>query len=386
METDTIVFLTSSHFSLDDRIYYHQARSLSVNYKVVIVSSADDKSGKTGNVTFASENRLTLSTKDKIRFFKESLKKVEPQIVICSEPLPIIAAVGYRRKSTKKVKIIYDVTEWYPSKKNIAGMSFFKRLFTFKKLLLYNLLAASHCDGFIFGEYYKSLPFRLVFPWKKWTIVGYYPDLSYINFQESKIEPGKICLGFTGTISREKGIENFFAVASRIKSKRPDVTVKLKIIGRCYTEDEKNRFDKLCREAKDIELEILDKQDFEVFSEKLTDIDVLFDLRKLDFENNHCLAIKVFYYAACGKPVVYSNLKAIRHDIDVSKFGYLVDPTDSEQISDCVLNYIQHPDLYQMHSREARKLAETKYNWQMIEPQFLNFITMFQSRKAHVHL
>jgi len=377
MDIGTIAFLTSSHPSLDDRIFYHQAKSLSVNYKVVIVSSTEDKSETIGDITIASENRLSLSTKNKIRFFKESLKKIKPQIVICSEPLPIVAAVRYRRKSNKKVKILYDVTEWYPSKKNLAGMSLFNRIFTFKKLLLYNLFAASHCDGFIFGEYYKSLPFRFVFPWKKWKIVGYYPDLSYINFQESKIKPDRICLGYTGTISLEKGIGNFFAVAASVKSKRPDVAVKLKIIGRCYTEEEKIGFEKLCSDAKDLEIELLDKQEFEVFTEKLADIDVLFDLRKIDFENNHCLAIKVFYYAACGKPVVYSKLKAIRRDIDVRKFGYLVNPTDSSRIADKVIEYLKFPELYRQHSQTARQLAEDRYNWASLEPRFIKFINLF---------
>jgi glycosyltransferase involved in cell wall biosynthesis len=369
--------LTSSHSSFDDRIYYHQAKSLSVNYKIVIVSSIENQSEVIGDITISSENRQSTTVKSKIRFFRESLKKIEPQIIICSEPLPIVAAFKYKRKSNSKVKIIYDVTEWYPSKKNLAGMSFFNRIFTFKKLLLYNFFAASHCDGFVFGEYYKSLPFRFVFPWKKWTIVGYYPDLSYINYQESAMKPDQICLGYTGTISFEKGIGNFFAVASALKSKKPDVAVKLKIIGKYYTDEEKNGFEKLCREAKDVEIELLDKQDFEVFSEKLTDIDVLFDLRKIDFENNHCLAIKLFYYAACGKPVIYSRLKAIKHDIDVRKFGYLVNPEDSERIADRLIEYIKFPELYKQHSKTARQLAEDRYNWANLEPRFLQFINLF---------
>ena len=151
----------------------------------------------------------------------------------------------------------------------------------------------------------------------------------------------------------------------------------MKIIGWCLNEAEKKSFDKLCREAKNIEIEILGKQDFETFSEQLNDIDILFDLRKLDFENNHCLAIKVFYYAACGKSIIYSAIKAIERDIDVNKFGYFVDPTDSEMISDHVINYIEHPDLYRKHGLGARKLAEEKYNWGIIEPRFVDFISKF---------
>ena len=211
-------------------------------------------------------------------------------------------------------------------------------------------------------------------------MVSYYPDLKYINYQESKLHPGKICLGYAGKISEEKGIRNFFAMAEALKRKSPGTAVKLKIIGWCFNETEENIFEKLCRNAEniDIEVEILGKQSFETFSDQLHDVDILFDLRKLDFENNHCLAIKVFYYAACGKPVIYSGLKAIKRDIDVDKFGYFVNPRDSDLISDHIIDYIEHPDLYQQHSREARKLAEEKYNWGIIEPRFIDFISKFQ--------
>lgn len=379
MGISAIAFLTSSHSPFDDRIFYHQAKSLAPKFKVVIISSTETRSEIVDNISIVCDNRHYSDKKKKIEFFKQSLIHSDPELIICSEPLPIIAALKFKNKSKKKVKIIYDVTEWYPSKKNLEGLQFHKLIFTFFKLLIVNLYASSRCNGFIFGEYYKSLPYRVLFGYKKWSFVSYYPDLKYINFQESKLSPGKICLGYTGRISKEKGIENFFAVASALKRKNPKLAVKLKIIGWCLNVKDRDVFEKLCGEAKNIEIELLGKQAFDQFSDQLQDIDILLDLRKLDFENNHCLAIKVFYYAACGKPVIYTGIKAIKREIDVNKFGYFVDPSDSEHIADCVLNYIEHPDLYRLHSREARKLAETKYNWQMIEPQFLNFITMFQS-------
>lgn len=378
MEISTVAFLTSSHSPFDDRIFYHQAKSLSKMFKIVIISSTENLITTIGNISILSDNRYTLDKKKKIEFFNQSLSQFEPEIIICSEPLPILAALKYK-KNHKKVKIIYDVTEWYPSKKNLEGLQYHKKILTFFKLLGFNIYTSSHCDGFIFGEYYKSLPFRFLFWFKKQSLVSYYPDLSYINYQESKLKPGEICLGYTGTISVEKGIGNFFTVATTLKRKKPEIAVKLKIIGWCFNVTDKNSFDKLCQEAKNIDIEILGKQDFETFSDQLLDVDILFDLRALDFENNHCLAIKVFYYAACGKPVIYSGIKAIKREIDINKFGCFVNPTDTELISDYVINYIEHPDLYRHHSQVARKLAEENYNWEIIEPQFIDFISTFQS-------
>jgi glycosyltransferase involved in cell wall biosynthesis len=371
--------LTSTHSPFDDRIFYHQGKALARKFKVVIISSTENIRTTIDNITVVGDNSHASDKKQKVEFFKQSLTQFNPELIICSEPLPIIAALKYKKATTKKVKIIYDVTEWYPSKKNLEGLSAFHGFITIFKLLLVNLYASARCDGFIFGEQYKSLPYRFLFGYKKWEMVSYYPDLKYINYQESELVPGKICLGYTGKISIEKGIGNFFAAAVALKRKSLETKVKLKIIGWCLNSTEKNSFEKLCREAENIEIEILAKQDFETFSDQLHDVDILCDLRKLDFENNHCLAIKVFYYAACGKPVIYSDIKAIKRDIDVNKFGYFVDPTDSEMISDHIIHYIEHPDLYQQHSQVARKLAEEKYNWGIIEPQFVEFISKFQS-------
>lgn len=379
MRISTVAFLTSTHSPFDDRIFYHQAKSLAKIFKAVIISSTENIRTTIDDIAVVSDNSHGADKKMKVEFFKQSLIQFNPELIICSEPLPIIAALDYKKTTYKKVKIIYDVTEWYPSKKNLEGLPLLKQIFTFLKLLIVNLYASSSCDGFIFGEYYKSLPYRFLFGFKKWEMVSYYPDLNYINYQKSELVSGKICLGYTGKISEEKGIRNFFAAAVALKRKSPETKVKLKIIGWCLSDTEKNTFDKLCREAENIEIEIMGKQDFETFSDQLHDVDILFDLRKLDFENNHCLAIKVFYYAACGKPVIYSDIKAIKRDIDVKKFGYFVDPNDSEMISDHIIHYSEHPDLYQHHSQVARKLAEEKYNWGFIEPRVIEFISKFQS-------
>ncbi len=379
MESGTIAFLTTSHSPFDDRIYFHQARSLAKKNKVVIIASTENVEKVDGNITVSGSDMYSECKKKKIEYFVESLKLFNPQIIICSEPLSVYAASKFKKMSQGHVKIIYDITEWYPSKKNLEGLSFLQSIVAFLKLLVFNLFAGVLCHGFIFGEYYKGLPFRILFPFKKWTLVNYFPDLSYVPYLEPIFKPDRICLGYTGKISVEKGIKNFFKVAETLKNNKPELNIKLKIIGWYLNEHEKTVFEQLCHDAKDLEIEWHGKQSFEEFPKMLSDIDILFDLRKIDLENNHCLAIKVFYYAACGKPVIYSDLKAIKREIDVSNFGYFVKPTDYNIMADYIVKYITDPGLYIQHSREARRLAETNYNWGIIEPRFLDFINMLQA-------
>ena len=115
-----ISFLTSGHEPLDDRIFYHMAKTLSDhNNDVVIISSKSDLTEVTDGILlncFAGDN---LTKRDKIKHFMERLSVSKPDLIICSEPLTILAARQYSKRQSGKIRIVYDITEWYPSKKNL---------------------------------------------------------------------------------------------------------------------------------------------------------------------------------------------------------------------------------------------------------------------------
>lgn len=112
----------------------------------------------------------------------------------------------------------------------------------------------------------------------------------------------------------------------------------------------------------------------------IADTDIFLDLRSADFENRHSLPIKLFYYAALGRPVIFSDLKAIKKEVKVDTFGFLVHPGSKEQIGKLILLYLNNHDLYYEHCLNARNLVETKYNWKKIEPALLEFINEIFSR------
>ena len=158
MKERTIAFLTTSHLPFDDRIYYSMAISLSKSYNIVIVATTQNIREISGNINVCAEDKADFSKTEKIDFFLNQLKAYRPGVIICSEPLPIIAAYKYKRKEAEKVSILYDITEWYPSKKQLIHESFPAKIYVFFKLLFFNLFASCFVDGFIFGERYKSLP------------------------------------------------------------------------------------------------------------------------------------------------------------------------------------------------------------------------------------
>ncbi len=371
-----IAFLTSSHLPKDDRIFYHQAISLArENNKILIVSSKENKIGEEQSIAFNCFSDKGIGSQEKIGKMLENLQVFSPDTIICSEPLTVITANKYKHLSKKRVNVIYDITEWYPSKKNLTPYSWFTVGIHFFKFLFLNVIAARKVDAFIFGEYYKSIPFRKMFSKKKFIFTTYYPDLTLIKHNKPSLTENYLRLSYSGKLSKEKGFENFLLVASEVAKQKPSLQIKLKIIGWYSDQNEKQYFSQIIKNLSPrIEVEEFGIQSLEDFISLVSDTDIFLDLRSDDYENQHCLAIKLFYYAALERPVIYSDLKAIRKEVEIDKFGYLFKPNEYQKIASQIVHYIENKEHYYSHCQKARLLAETKYNWEKIRTKFVNFV------------
>ena len=372
-----VSFLTSGHYPYDDRIFYHMGKSLSENgHNVEIVSSKIDLLQTTEGIFLNCFRGDILAKRNKISQFIKRLSEFAPDIIICSEPLPILAAKQYSKKHKQNVRIIYDITEWYPSRKNLAGFIISLRWIIFIKLLLFNLYASRLADAFIFGEHFKSKPYRTIFPFKKFCFTTYYPNLIYFKYNEPKIEIGKLRLTYSGKISLEKGYRNFFNVIKKVSELRPDLKIEVKIIGWYENPADKKACENISAvTGNNISILSLGRQHFNNYFELIKDTDVFLDLRSLNYENPYSLPIKLFCYAALKRPVIISDLKSIRKEVEIDRFGFAVNPNDEELIAGLIINYLENNALYYNHCENARSLAEEKYNWMKTESRFLQFVT-----------
>ncbi|RKS96799.1 glycosyltransferase [Chryseobacterium defluvii] len=369
-----ILFLTTSHSYNDDRIFYHQAKELeSQGYKVKICSLYADFQGMIDGIEVEAYGILDHSIKEKHKKLQEVCDHFQPDCIICSEPLTVVAAKKIKRE--KKISIIYDITEWYPSMRMVEKYPSYLKPFHAVKFFLIQLYAGYLSTHFIFGENTKKFPLAYVFPFKKSILLPYFPDDRYIHPHIKKLEPDKITLCYTGQMSKEKGIGNFFEAIACLRQKRPQLQVEILLIGGTRTEKDTFYFSNLLNQYNWDNIRIEKAASFETFTQAYASADICFDLRELNYENDHCLPIKIFYYAASGKPVIYTNLKATREHVDVSKFGFLVNPVDSEAIADIIWQYINTPELYDKHAQNAREEYEKKYNWGIIRDIFVDFVT-----------
>ena len=77
--------------------------------------------------------------------------------------------------------------------------------------------------------------------------------------------------------------------------------------------------------------------------------------------------IKLFEYMICGKPVLVSDLPAIRKIIDESKCGLLADPMDIVKVAESIEFMLEHPVETRAMGDAGRIAVQTKYNWRNME-------------------
>lgn len=326
-----IIFLQSAHTRHDERVCFHQANILKQEGHHVDIYDIDD-------------------------FDTFTLKEADIYLVDTPKAL-------WKVRKTK-AKIIYDITEWCPSKKNLHYVKFGK-ITKFILLIILNIWAGYRTDAFIFGEEDKAIPFRYLFSKKPFIFLSYYPDLRYIEPQPIRNIQLECHILYAGALNQEKGWDNVLASMQSVALQNPETRFYLDVI----TQDTwlKSSI------PSNLNINILPIIPFEDFCKKITTYDLFLDLRKIDCENNRCLPIKLFYYMACGRPSVYANLNAISKGVkEIQECVKLVNT--SLQAADAITNYINNNQLYLSHCHRARQLSEEKYNWENIKHLLIQLI------------
>lgn len=321
-----VIFIQTAHKPNDDRVFYHQDSVLrQLGYQTAILSTV-------GVYTSFREERQA------IRHF---LHEQNADYIICDTPKAVVSAVGCHSK------VIYDITEWYPSKKNLRNRGLLMPIVAVMMVGV-NFLAGCIADAFIFGEEDKRIPFRLFF-WKKYIMLPYYPSTQFFNdpvFQP----PVQHCrLFYAGPETKEKGWERVQQVLAICKERRPNIAFEL------------------------IHLAPEEYIELPAFCSFIRNVDICLDLRDIDAENTRCLPIKLFYYMAAGKPVVYSYLKAIEHQVPkIQECGKLVRST--EEAATAILRYCDDSESYLAAAQRGYQLFKEKYNWEKIENRLFKLI------------
>lgn len=367
-----IAFIQTAHLPSDERIAHHQVPILlERGHDVKVISTRTDFVEGVNNCF----NDVGLSRKKVLLRVTSILEDFLPDLLICDTPIAVIMG-GYYRKKYKNCAILYDVTEWYPSKKNLRNHTWLSILARLLLLPCLNLWAGVITQGFIYGEYYKARPFQFLFRKKKNCFLSYYPDLKYIERTSVRHIEKKCRLLYSGAMTEEKGYFNVLRALYHTATWYPQTKFELTILtGELPIQQE-------CSDSQPENLEVLYRLylPFEEFCKELSKYDLFLDLRSSDVENTHCLPIKLFYYMATGRPTIITSLKAIRNGVpDIDECAVLVErPFRAPEVAAEILKYVKNPNYYQTQCQNALELSEKKYNWSLIVDDFIQLVESYE--------
>lgn len=356
-----VAIITSGHQTFDDRIFWKFGKSLSDIYDVRIITSLEKIETTKDNIQLIGFIDYK-SSWEKIDKFLNYLNDFKPDLVICEEPMTVFAARKLRRLNNN-VKIVLDVTEWYPENVSFK-LKGFKKVHTYLGLSILNFISSNLCDWIIIGERGKKRRYDIIAPLKNKTIIGYYPILEYFKYAPPKKIEDKITLCYAGVITFERGIIQLINASILIAKRHPKLKVELVIAGKFSYDDEENQFRKLVDTQNEVKITFKRWIDYDKISDLIKDADICFDLRKRNFIYRNSLPIKIFEYMACGKPFIYSDINPIRKELKKIECGFLVDPNDKMEIVKIIELYIADTSLLLSHSEKARQLIEKDKNWE----------------------
>jgi glycosyltransferase involved in cell wall biosynthesis len=372
-----VSIVTSGHPYYDERIFYKFARSLNKNgYEVSIICSTVESEIDfvKDNIHIIGFNGSILKKSEKVSKFYDHLTKPKPDVIICCEPLPILAANKIRRER-KNVRIIYDVTEWYPE--NVAfKFSGIKKFLIYLPLFIFNIITSNIVDALIIGEKFKKKRYNIVAPFKKKQIINYYPVLEFFNHSVPKFDGKEITLCYAGLLKFDRGINKLLEVARKFSDLNKDLLLGLKLIGKFESTDEENELKKTIEDEKKIKIQFTGWTEYPRITALLSDVHICFDLREHNFIYSNSLPIKIFEYMACGKPFIFSDIKPIRDELNFTDYGFLVDPNDIDETVKSIQSYVDNPNLLLKHSNNARKIIETEKNWERESIKLIAFMNL----------
>jgi len=373
-----IAIVTTGHPPFDERIFYKFAVSLQMaGYNITVISALQEINTESEGIIVRGFDGTALLKKDKVERLHSEIVAANPALVICCEPLAITAADRYKKQSNDHVKIIYDITEYYPHQNTLNQFTGFSRMLQYAKLSLFNAYVSNLADYLFIGEEGKVKLYDTIAPFRKKAIIGYYAPKRYFHYYLPAYNGKNFTLCYAGSNAESGSFRRFTSLIKTIAQRFPGKTFTAKVIG---MEPENGR-DKGLESLSNVKTIYTGRTDYLNYPSLFEGTDICIDLRDKNIIYNRSLPIKVFDYIACGKPFIFSDLDSFKGYDDLRTAGLMTDPDDLESAIKRISRYLNDPEKLKEDSLTAYKLFEEKYNWEIVEKKMMRIIdSLFTNR------
>lgn len=364
-----ICMLTNTHNPLDHRVFYKESLSLKkIGYDVYVIGVDFSETKK----YVEKEIKITQIKRVKNKFFKRILsfpylyreaKKIDCDIYHCHDL--DAAALGLFFKFVHKKKLVFDIHEY--NAEIITEGSTIPKIFrpAIKKII-------EKIDRYIAvkSDYIITVDDNLCNIYKKYN-KNCVSIQNFINFEsinnnkelDSNYFKRKDNIVYLGGLSEKRGIFKIIETAKKLKEK--GIRNKILFVGGFSNESEKNKTLKLI-EKYNLEdmIKFVGKVPYEQVPKHLKQSIIgLLILQPSERYLKGSYPVKLFEYMYYGLPVIASNFYGIKEIIQKEKCGILINPKDTDEITNAITNLIKKPEKIKQMGQKGRKAVIEKYNW-----------------------
>ncbi len=368
-----VCMITTAHSPLDNRIFYKEAKSLvKAGYDVSVIGCTKSRieEKKDGIEIIGLDKGAGLRSNLLLwsNLAHEALDK-DADIYHCHEPESFFVALYLRLFYGKK--IVYDVHEYYVDVIPLASLPM--KIFLSFMLYLVEPLFCRFAEAVITAD--DGISKRYLNFNKNVEVIFNFPTFDVFSDADSIIQnekyPGRFVMIYVGGLSEERGILELIKAAHKASRVHPEV--KLIIIGEFRTESFRDSCIEYVRSnglADNVEfLGYVPHNEVPGYINASDVGTALFHPTRRFAKTAY--PIKLFEYMICGKPVLVSDLPAIRRIIEESGCGLLVNPTDIDDVAKAIVFMLEHPLETKTMGYSGRRAVQNKYNWSKMEINLL---------------
>ncbi len=368
-----ICIVSNSHHTTDVRLYYKIARSLAKKWDVYLVCGSGVR-----NETANPYQQVVDTESQWLALFHlyRKARKVKPDIVICVEPLTLLVGAALRRKF--QTRVVADIHEFFA---DAFGERFPVPLnWLMKSLYLAGERRLQRLADATIGVSDEILD--QVLPRNKRTqalAIPNYPVKNVWDYEcETPAEISTICemdfdLIYIGGLTEDRGVFKILKSIQLLRNEFP--RLNMLILGKFFSAEVEEKFD---AEVNARNLNAVIYQQNWLPAEK---IGLLLKRSRVGLwvfnpqsrRMRKAIPLKVLEYFAAGLPVVTINTPLMRDLVEKNRIGACCE-YHSAAIAKAAAEILRLPQRdYAEMSQRAADLIDTRFNWEAVEPQLLEF-------------
>ncbi len=297
-----------------------------------------------------------------------------------------LAFQAYLAAKILRVPILMDMRENYPAAIQAWGKTklwhYFLRNITFVKAL--ERLVVPRMDHiFVVVDQQKDRLVKLGIRADKVTVNMNTPDASFLQTAAELLgmaKPNNVIpvLTYIGAVTRHRGIDEILQALRKVLD--CGCAVIFRIVG------EGPHLDSIARQVKKLSLDDYVQIESYYPPDRVPevvyecDIGIVNHLRSEHTETT--IPNKLFEYMALGLPVIASDVGPIRIIVEKEECGILVEPEDTNCLSEAIMKLCNSPELRKEMGKRGRTAVLDRYNWQQASRELLGVISNYNLRDS----